>query len=208
MIWQSTGILESGLQGKQEREPSTSTSSNSTMVATCARQLLGWMHPPDCPTLSWMDFKLLTHFCREILFLLVPRLDTTKPIQLRPLHASAFSPHRITKKSQRSLKLIHPMMGLMERRMRTEVVAMTMGQAPRTAQRHIDLRAMTYQQIICKSCIWSCSLHNSITWKESLESTEEGTGAQRKWQVKGLSSNYGIVMITSKEADMMVWFTM
>ena len=95
-------ILESGLlKVKRERESATGyifNSGNDTRKAAPGLIIPARLSDRELNGLVEVAYDEASRFCREILFLPVPRLDPTKPLQLRPLGAPAL---RKNKKSQK-----------------------------------------------------------------------------------------------------------
>jgi len=95
-------ILESGLlKVKRECESATGyifNSGNDTRKAAPGLIIPARLSDHELNGLVEVAYDEASRFCREILFLPVPRLDPTKPLQLRPLGAPA---PRKNKKSQK-----------------------------------------------------------------------------------------------------------
>ena len=103
-------ILKSGLlKVKRKRESATGyifSSDNDTRKAAPGLIIPARLSDRELNGLVEVTYDEASRFCREILFLPVPRLDPTEPLQLRPLGAPA--PHK-DKKSQKNSESIHLM---------------------------------------------------------------------------------------------------
>ena len=97
-------ILESGLlKVKQEHESATGyifNSSSDTRKAAPGLIVPARLSNCELNGLVELAYNEASQFCREILFLPVPRLDPTKPLQLCPLGAHA--PRKAKKRQQKS----------------------------------------------------------------------------------------------------------